>query len=47
VTLYVSAIGRSARDPDTLTQMSDVVAKELAGLANRKLHEARKARQNS
>jgi hypothetical protein len=47
VALYVSAIGRSARDPDTLTQMSDVVAKELAGLANRKLHEARKAPQNS
>jgi hypothetical protein len=45
--LYVSAIGRSARDPDTLTQMSDVVAKELAVLANRKLDEARKALRKS
>jgi hypothetical protein len=42
VALYVSAIGRAARDPDTVTQMSDVVSKELALLAARKLDDARK-----
>ncbi|HWC63704.1 MAG TPA: hypothetical protein VG501_08780 [Rhizomicrobium sp.] len=47
VALYVSAIGRAAHDPDTVTQMSDVVAKELALLANRKLDEARKAQKKS
>jgi hypothetical protein len=47
VALHVSAIGRAARDPDTVTQMSDVVAKELALLAARKLDEARKALRNS
>ena len=30
VALHVSAIGRTARDPDALSQMNDVVARELA-----------------
>ena len=41
VALHVSAIGRTARDPDALSQMSDVVARELAMLAGRKLAESR------
>jgi hypothetical protein len=47
VALHVSAIGRTARDPDTMTHMNDVVAKELAMLAGRKLAEIRKALKNS
>jgi hypothetical protein len=47
VALHVSAIGRTARDPDALSQMSDVVARELAMLAGRKLAESRKAFKNS
>ena len=47
VALHVSAIGRTARDPDTMTHMNDVVAKELAQLAGRKLAESRKALKNS
>jgi len=47
VNLHVSAISRTARDPDSLSQMSDVVAKELAMLAGRKLAESRKAPKNS
>ena len=47
VALHVSAIGRTARDPDALSQMSDVVARELAMLAGRKLAESRKALKNS
>ena len=42
VALHVSAIGRSARDPNSMSQMNDMVAKELAHLASRKLAEARK-----
>jgi hypothetical protein len=41
VALHVSAIGRTARDTDALSHMNDVVAKELAGLAARKLAESR------
>ena len=42
VALHVSAISRSARDPDALSQMNDMVARELAMLAGRKLAESRK-----
>ncbi|HVZ27638.1 MAG TPA: hypothetical protein VG798_03195, partial [Rhizomicrobium sp.] len=41
VALHVSAIGRTARDTDALSHMNDVVAKELAALAARKLAESR------
>ena len=41
VALHISAIGRTARDTDALSHMNDVVAKELAGLAARKLAESR------
>jgi hypothetical protein len=47
VALHVSAIGRSARDPDALSHMNDVVARELSALAGKKLAEARKAVRNS
>jgi hypothetical protein len=47
VALHVSAIGRTARDTCTVSQMNDVVAKELALLAGRKLAESRKALKNS
>ena len=47
VALHVSAIGRTARDTDLLSQMNDVVAQELAFLAGRKLAESRKALKNS
>jgi hypothetical protein len=47
VTLHVSAIGRTARDPNSMTHMNDVVARELALLAGRKLAENRKALKNS
>ena len=47
VALHVSAITRTARDPDALSQMSDVVARELSQLAGRKLAESRKAAKNS
>ena len=47
VALHVSAIGRTARDPDALSQMSDVVARELSQLASRKLAESRRAAKNS
>jgi len=47
VALHISAIGRSARDPDALSHMSDVVAKELSVLAAHKLAESRKAAKNS
>jgi hypothetical protein len=47
VALHVSAIGRTARDSDSLSQMNDVVARELALLAGRKLAESRKALKNS
>ena len=42
VALQVSAIGRSARDSDAGSHMSDVVARQLAVLAARKLADARK-----
>ena len=41
VALHISAIGRTARDTDALSHMNDVVAKELATLAARKLAESR------
>jgi hypothetical protein len=41
VTLHVSAIGRTARDPNAMSQMSDAVARELGLLAGRKLAESR------
>ena len=41
VTLHVSAIGRTARDTDARSHMSDVVARELSVLAARKLSEGR------
>jgi hypothetical protein len=47
VALHVSAIIRTARDPSSVGQMNDVVAKELAMLAARKLAESRKALKNS
>jgi hypothetical protein len=47
VSLHISAITRAARDPSAVTQMSDVVARELAVLAGRKLAESRKALKNS
>jgi hypothetical protein len=47
VGLHVSAIGRSARDPDARSHMNDVVARELWALAGKKLAEARKAAKNS
>jgi hypothetical protein len=47
VALHVSAIGRTARDTNAMSQMSDVVARELAMLAGRKLAESRKALKNS
>ena len=47
VTLHISAIGRTARDPCTVSQMNDMVAKELGLLASRKLAESRKALKNS
>jgi hypothetical protein len=43
VALHVSAIGRTARDTDMMSQMNDVVARELALLAGRKLAESRRA----
>jgi hypothetical protein len=43
VALHVSAIGRTARDPDSTAHMNDIVAKELALLAGRKLAESRRA----
>ena len=42
VALHVSAIGRTARDTNALSQMNDVVARELALLAGRKLAESRR-----
>ena len=45
VALHVSAIGRTARDPDALSQMNDVVAKELSALAAHKLAEAESLQQ--
>jgi hypothetical protein len=42
VALHVSAIGRTARDTGVLSQMNDVVARELALLAGRKLAESRR-----
>jgi hypothetical protein len=42
VALHVSAIGRTARDTNVLNQMNDVVARELALLAGRKLAESRR-----
>jgi hypothetical protein len=42
VALHVSAMGRTARDTNALSQMNDVVARELAMLAGRKLAESRK-----
>jgi hypothetical protein len=47
VALHVSAIGRSARDTDAISHMSDVVAKELAVLAGHKLAESRRLARNS
>lgn len=47
VALHVSAIGRTARDPDALSHMNDVVARELSALAGKKLAEARRAARNS
>ena len=47
VSLHISAIIRAARDPSAVTQMSDVVARELAVLTGRKLAESRKALKNS
>jgi hypothetical protein len=47
VALHVSAIGRTARDTNSLSQMTDVVARELALLAGRKLAESRKTAKNS
>jgi murein L,D-transpeptidase YcbB/YkuD len=47
VCLHISAISRSARDPDAMSQMSDAVARELANLAGRRLAESRKAPKNS
>jgi hypothetical protein len=47
VALHVSAIGRTARDTCSVSRMNDVVAKELAMLASRKLAESRKAFKNS
>jgi hypothetical protein len=41
VALHVSAIGRSARDPDARNHMNDMVAQELSALAGKKLAEAR------
>ncbi len=41
VALHVSAVGRTARDPDALSHMNDVVARELSALAGKKLAEAR------
>ena len=46
VALHVSAIARAARAEDEASQMSDVVAKELAALVDHKLAESRKAAQN-
>jgi hypothetical protein len=40
VSLHVSAIGRAARDQNVASQMSDAVARELAGLVAHKLAEA-------
>jgi hypothetical protein len=42
VALHVSAIGRTARDTDVMSQMNDVVARELSLLAGRKLAESRR-----
>jgi hypothetical protein len=39
VALHVSAIARAARAEDEVSQMSDVVAKELSALVNHKLTE--------
>jgi hypothetical protein len=47
VALHISAIGRTARDPDVLSHMNDVVAKELSVLAAHKLSESRRASKNS
>ena len=47
VALHVSAIGRTARDTCSVSQMNDMVAKELAMLAGRKLAESRKTLKNS
>ncbi len=47
VALHVSAISRTARDPDALSQMNDMVARELSTLAARKLAETRRALKNS
>ena len=47
VALHISAIGRTARDPDALSHMNDVVAKELSALAAHKLSESRRAAKNS
>ena len=47
VVQHVSAISRSARDPDAMSQMNDMVARELAVLAGRKLAESRKALKKS
>jgi hypothetical protein len=44
VALHVSAICRTAREPDAMSQMNDMVAKELSLLAGRKLAESRKAK---
>jgi hypothetical protein len=40
VALHVSAIGRAARDPNPLSQMSDAVARELRVLAQHSLAES-------
>jgi hypothetical protein len=42
VALHISAIGRTARDPDALSHMNDMVAKELSALAAHKLSESRR-----
>jgi hypothetical protein len=47
VALHVSAISRSARDPEALSQMNDMVAKELSVLAGRKLAESCKSLKKS
>jgi len=47
VALHVSAICRTARDPNAMNQMNDVVAKELSKLAARKIAESRKALKDS
>jgi hypothetical protein len=47
VALHISAIGRTARDPDALSHMNDMVAKELSALAAHKLSESRRAAKNS